>query len=486
MQDWLTISAHDYPHRIALITTTHTLTYTALNRMASRFARALMQRHEINQGQHVAVLMSASADYVAVIHALMKIGAVLVPLNPRLTPHEITYQLAKGDCAALIHNAGRIADAVSLPCPTISVESLHEHDDDSPLARALNLEDVQAMVFTSGTSGTPKGAMLTYANQFYSATASAFRLGVLPDDRWLCPLPLAHVGGLAIILRSAQYGTGVILHNGFDADAVNQAIDTQGVSLISLVPTMLHRVIAARDSRPFPSTLRLILLGGAAATTALVEQALTLGAPVATTYGLTEACSQVATQTPDLTVQKPGSVGKAVPFAALRIVDEHERDVPTGEYGEVWVNSPTVMQGYYEDAAATRKTVHKGWLRTGDIGYLDDDGDLWLVQRRSDLIVTGGENVYPAEVEAALKAHPAIADACVMGIASDEWGQQVAAAIVPRDATTLDTDALTESLRDTLAGYKLPRRWLILDSLPLTASGKVARAAVADLFAAQG
>jgi len=481
MLDWLTISARDYPQKLALITPSQTLTYDALNRLAARFARALTQQHDISAGQHVGVLMSSHADTVALIHALMKIGAVLVPLNTRLTPDELRYQVTQARCALLIHDAAYTDKAHALNVPALVIDHLHDFPDDSPITRTLNLDAPQAIVFTSGTSGKPKGALLTYANQFYSATASAFRLGVLPDDRWLCCLPLFHVGGLAIVLRSAQYGTAIILHNGFEVDAVNNAIDTQSVSLVSLVPTMLYRLLETRATQPFPKTLRMILLGGAAATPDLVTRAQALGAPIATTYGLTEACSQVATQTPDMTQHKPASVGRAVPFASLRVVDNKGRDVPQGTIGEVWVSGATVMQGYYDDAEATRKALRVGWLRTGDMGYLDTDGDLWLVQRRSDLIVSGGENIYPAELESALRTHPAVQEACVVGIPSTEWGQQVVAAVVLHEKA--DEQTLTAFLRERLGGYKIPRRWLFVDALPLTASGKIARAEVAKLFA---
>ncbi len=480
MLDWLTISARDYPQKLALITPTQTLTYEALNSLASRFAHALTQHHNITAGQHVGVLMSSHADSVALIHALMKIGAVLVPLNTRLTPDELRYQVTRAECALLIHDSAQADKAHALDMPALLIDRLHDSPNVALLSRTLNLDEAQAIMFTSGTSGKPKGAVLTYANQFYSATASAFRLGVLPDDRWLCCLPLFHIGGLAIVLRSAQYGTTVILHDGFELDAVSDAIDTQHVSLISLVPTMLYRLLEKREPHPFPKTLRMILLGGAAATADLVTRAQALGAPVATTYGLTEASSQVATQVPEMTQHKPASVGRAVPFASLRVVDDKGRDVAQGTIGEVWVNGATVMHGYFNDPAATHQALRVGWLRTGDMGYLDADGDLWLVQRRSDLIVSGGENIYPAEIENALKTHPTVQDACVVGIPNAEWGQQVGAAVVLRGET--DAETLAAFLRETLAGYKVPRRWLFIDALPLTASGKIARAEVLKLF----
>ncbi|MFQ5342341.1 MAG: o-succinylbenzoate--CoA ligase, partial [Anaerolineae bacterium] len=356
--------------------------------------------------------------------------------------------------------------------------------------RRRDLDEVQSIVFTSGTTGRPKGAMLTYGNHMASATASAFRLGTLPGDRWLACMPLYHVGGLAIVLRCCLYGTTLVLHDGFDPASVSAALDTQAVTLISLVPTMLRRLLEARGKRPFPESLRCVLLGGAAAPATLVERSLAFGVPVATTYGLTEAASQVATASPDDVRRKAGSsamgaghfVGRPLMFSQVRIAGADGHDRPPGEIGEIEVRGPTVMAGYYHSPEATREAVRNGWLRTGDMGYLDVDGDLWVVQRRSDLIVTGGENVYPAEVERVIVEHPGVEAACVIGVEDEEWGQRVVAAVVTAEGATVTDAELLEFCRARLAGYKQPRAYRFLTSLPQTASGKVQRDAVANWF----
>jgi O-succinylbenzoic acid--CoA ligase len=330
--------------------------------------------------------------------------------------------------------------------------------------------------------------MLTYGNHLWSAVGSAFRLGTDPQDRWLLCMPLYHVGGMAIVLRCCLYGTTVILQERFDPVAVNQALDTQGVTLVSLVPTMLHRLLEARGERPLPATLRCILVGGAAAPPSLLEKCLALGWPLATTYGLTEAASQVATATPAQVRRKPGTAGKPLMFTQVRIVGEDGEELPPGEIGEIVVSGPTVMRGYYSAqrsaggaqraAVSDQRSVIGHPLHTGDLGYLDEEGDLWVVQRRADLIVTGGENVYPAEVEGVLLAHPGVEEACVVGIADPEWGQRVAAAVVVRPGARLTEEELIAFCRQRLAGYKQPRLLRFVKGLPRTASGKVDRAAV--------
>ena len=236
---------------------------------------------------------------------------------------------------------------------------------------------------------------------------------------------------------------------------------------------MLYRLL--KEGTRWPATLRLVLLGGAAAAPQLLAEAATAGVPVATTYGLTEAASQVATMLPAGVRRKPGSVGRPLFFTEIRIVNEEEEAQPAGSYGEVVVAGPTVMAGYYRNAAATAETLRDGKLYTGDIGYLDEEGDLWLVQRRSDIIVSGGENVYPVEVETVLRQHPAVEAACVVGVPDPEWGEAVAAMVAPRPERAVTPEELLAFCRERLAGYKLPRHLRLAAQLPQTASGKVAR-----------
>jgi O-succinylbenzoic acid--CoA ligase len=224
----------------------------------------------------------------------------------------------------------------------------------------------------------------------------------------------------------------------------------------------------------------LVLVGGAAASPDLIERCAALNIPVATTYGLTETASQVATMLPENVRHKPGSVGKPVMLTNVRIADERCESLPTGQQGEIVVSGPTVMAGYYGEPE--RDSLRNGELYTGDIGYLDGEGDLVLAQRRSDLIVSGGENVYPAEVENVLLQHPSVVDACVVGIPSEEWGQRVAAAVVLKPEVAATTEELDAFCRQHLAGYKCPRKYVFVDGLPQTASGKVSRQMAAEML----
>lgn len=473
MLDWLTVSTRANPDNLALIYADQQWTYRELDQQVNA-ACAWLKHQGIVAGQRIAVLMPNCPEYVILVHALIRLGAVIVPLNTRLTTIELAYQVTKVQAAMVISTEATAKIAAELPCPALvmSLAAFALFNANPPAQCTLDLDAPHAIIFTSGTTGNPKGAILTYGNHFYGAMASAYRIGTLPDDRWLCCLPLYHVGGLNILMRCCLYGTTVVLHNGFNVEAVNHALAQQAVTLISLVPTMLYRLLDTAFNAP---NLRLVLLGGAAATPDLMERCTAASIPVATTYGLTEADSQVATQTPASTLRKPGSVGKPLPFNTVEILNEAGEAQPAGEIGEIVISGPTVMQGYFGDPEAT---LQNSKLYTGDLGYFDAEGDLWLVQRRSDLIVSGGENVYPAEIEIILKQHPAIADACVVGIPDAEWGQKVAAAVVLQPNANLTTDELTAFCRQHLAGYKIPRLIRVVEALPLTASGKIERKTV--------
>ena len=380
-------------------------------------------------GDRVATTLPPGVDFVVLLHALPKLGAVLVPLNTRLSAAEMRWQLE--DCGARRTVNG------GLEGPEADIElrtSVHPHDP-------------QTLIYTSGTSGRPKAVVHTYANHRASALASAWNLGVDPDDRWLCVLPLFHVGGLAILLRSAIYGTTAVVHDGFDVDRVLEA----DVTLVSLVSTMLHRI---RERGLRSTTWRAALLGGGPLPRDLLEWAAATGLPVLQTYGMTETSSQIATLGAAEALTKTGSAGRPLPGAEIRI-----------DGGEILVRGPMVSPG---------ALAADGWLHTGDRGRLDADGFLYVEGRLSDTIVTGGENVMAAEVEEALREHPAVIDVAVTGTPDPEWGEVVTAFVVLDG--DVDDRELVAYCRERLAAYKAPRAIHRVAELPRNAAGKVVRA----------
>jgi O-succinylbenzoic acid--CoA ligase len=428
----------------------------------------------------------------------MRLGAVLLPLNLRLTPSELAWQVGDAGARVVVCSASTEAGAEEARerAPELAVvraDALTRAGDVTratyaPLRDHVEPNEPLAIVYTSGTTGAPKGAVLSYTNFWWSAIGSALNLGIQEDDRWLAPLPLFHVGGLSVLTRSAIYGTTAVLHDGFDAERVSAAIDDERITLVSLVPTMLHRLLDARGDRPFPPSLRCVLLGGGPAPRALLERCAALGVPVSQTYGLTECCSQVATLAPRDALRKIGSAGRPLYPNEIRVVTDTGDAPSSGEGGEILVRGPIVTAGYWNRPDATESAFTDGWFRTGDFGTLDEDGYLYVLDRRDDLIVTGGENVYPAEVEGVLLAHPCVAEAAVIGESDAEWGQRVVAVVrLVEGADPSVADQLQAHCRSSLAAYKVPRGVRVSEApLPRTASGKLQRGALRGVTAGSG
>lgn len=319
-----------------------------------------------------------------------------------------------------------------------------------------------ALVFTSGSTGAARAVRLTRANLEAAADASAARLGTTADDRWLLVLPLFHVGGLSVVVRAAAQGAALVVVPP-DVRAQEAALDA-GATVASFVPTQLARLVEGR-TRPFPATVRAVLVGGAAASPALLARARSLGLPVLPTYGLTEAASQVATREPG--DARDDAVGPPLAGTEMRVRD-----------GAIEVRGPTVADGYEGDEEATRGAFVDGWLRTRDAGEVLPDGRLRVLGRLDDLVNTGGEKVAPAAVEAALLEHPAIAEACVVGVPDAEWGERVAAAVVLRDGAAMNGRELHAFLSARLSPVARPKLVRRVAELPKGPTGKVARAEV--------
>lgn len=482
-QDWLRARAAATPNAVALLEGANVWRWDELDTAVDRHASGLLLEG-VKPGSRVACLLPNNANFVLTLFAMARAGAVFVPLNSRLLPAEMVGLLESSGCEWLLHDnqTAAMAQAVLAVLPNVSGLCLPLGEAGAPGGAGFDKEAVQSIIFTSGTSGVPKGACLTYGNLFANAHGSAAHLGTGPSDRWLACLPLYHVGGMTILWRACLNGFGVILQDGFQEEAVVRATDTQAATLVSLVPTMLKRLLEWPGGTEALARLRLVLLGGAAADPELLQAARAAGIRVAVTYGLTEATSQVATARPEELPARPATVGRPLPGVQVRIGLEQGGPVVPDRIGEVLVSGPTVMAGYDGLPEATDAALQDGWLHTGDLGWMDAEGYVYILQRRSDLIVSGGENVYPVEVEAVLVRHPAVQAACVIGLPDSEWGQRVAAAVVLRPGMAVTPADLDQYCRDEMASYKRPREYFYMKSLPLTASGKIMRRAVAEML----
>jgi o-succinylbenzoate---CoA ligase len=412
----------------ALVTPSGSLTYAELAAGARRTARRLAALG-VRRGDRVATVLPPGAAFAELLHAAPLAGTAIVPLNTRLTGAERRRLLEDSGARLLVD------------------EPLE--GDEAELGESAGPDDPHTVLYTSGTGGRPKPVVLTRRNHEASAIASAWNLGVSPDDRWLCVLPLFHVGGLAILMRSALYGTTAVLHDGFDEEAACRSLESGEATLVSLVPTMLRRLADVGLERA--PALRAALLGGGPVPRDLLEWSAARGLPVVQTYGMTETASQIATLAVGEALEKSGSAGRPLAGVELRI-----------ERGEILVRGPMVAPGALSA---------DGWLRTGDHGRLDADGFLWVEGRMKDVIVTGGENVMAPEVEDVLLHHPAVRDAAVAGVPDREWGERVVAWVVSEAAPA----ELLEHCRDALAGYKCPKEVVRVAEIPRSASGKVLR-----------
>jgi O-succinylbenzoic acid--CoA ligase len=382
-----------------------TLTYAELHERADDLARRLA----VERGMRVPTTLPPGLAFCELLHALPRRGAILVPLDAR---------------------------AASAPPAPIGPPL------DGPLLDEIDPEAVHTVIRTSGTTGEPRAVELTYANHMAAAIASADALGIEADDRWLCPLPLHHVGGLNVLIRSVIHRTTVVLHERFDTQRAKSVLEAGEVTLASLVPTMLQRL---RDAglRRAPG-LRAIALGGGPIAPGLLSWAAHAAIPVVPVYGMTETCSQVVA----------GSPGRALYGVELRVADD----------GEILIRGPMVARGAVGE---------DGWLHTGDLGRLDAEGLLHVEGRKKELIVTGGENVAPVEVERVLLAHPAVADAGVVGLPDPLWGEAISAYVVL--GTTASLDELFGWCRERLDAFKVPKAIRPVPELPRNANGKLLR-----------
>lgn len=427
---WLPRAASIHPERDAILTPHGGCSYATLLARAELSARRLAAQG-VGPGDRVALLLEPGIAFAEALHGCLLLGAVAVPVGLRL-----------GSAERAVQTAGA---SLVVEVPLEGPEAL-----DAPLCATHDLDATAAVIHTSGTSGVPKPVELTYGNFRWSALGSALALGLDPDERWCCALPLNHVGGLSILLRSALYATTAIVHPSFEAVAVARSLRDDRATLVSLVPTMLARLLDA--GLQAPATLRCALIGGGSLAAPLAVRAREAGIPIAQTYGLTETCSQATTS----------AIGDALTAGPPLAITQ----VRIGEHDEILVAGPTV-------APAT--LAPDGFLHTGDLGQLDDRGRLTVTGRRVDTIVTGGENVAPAEVEAVLLDHVAVLDAAVHARADEEWGEAVTASVVLRPGATVDAAELRAFCGERLAGFKIPRAFRFVAELPRTASGKLLR-----------
>ncbi|MEO8452704.1 MAG: long-chain fatty acid--CoA ligase [Gemmatimonadota bacterium] len=477
----------------------HRFTYSELNARANRVAH-LLRAKGVQKGDRVACLLMNGVESVESYFGVAKIGAVLVPLNWRLVPDELEFILNDSGAIILIYDA-EVAPAVAAlrnratavqtwlgvgPAGAVSSEDSYERafNQASPAepVAAGEGDDLLFIMYTSGTTGRPKGAMHTHASMIWGSLTWNMTCELRIGDRDLVVLPLFHIGALLPLTAVLHRGSTAVVMRTYDTRAVLEVIQRERISTMLLVTTILQRLLAHPDRSTFDlGSLRWSVVGGSPVPLDLLEQCAMLGIEVRQDYGLTES-GPVTVTSPEEAETKMGSAGKACFHTDVRIADDSGYEVPRGELGEIIVRGRHVMTGYWNRPAATAAAIRDGWLYTGDLGVMDHDGSLWVRDRKTDVIISGGENIYPAEVESVLLAHPAVKEVAVIGIPSVKWGESPAAVVVAEAGSRPAEEELIAYCRTKMAAYKIPRRVAFVGQLPRTPTGKVQKQPLRELF----
>ena len=498
----LTLSASRYSDELALVFGSTRLTYAELNVRACQLANALTDTG-IRKGDRVATPLHNCHQFIEAFFGAAKIGAVFVPINFRLSKPEIDHVLADCTARVLIYESefaetlGLLSRTAYFPERLVHVGDLTEdssgfdagaeyeswiagHPSSEPAIEVAATDD-QLILYSSGTTGHPKGAVWTHANTLHSSVAKIIDLQLTPRDSTVVFGPLFHAGPLMdLAIPLLQRGGKLVVgaSRGFDPARLLAVIEAEQATAVSIYPTMWKRVLALNDlDRYNLGSLRLLLTGGEMIPQWLLREIYERfpQVPFINTYGCTEGGAMVSFLAAEDRFAKMGSIGKSAFNVAIKIVDDHDREATPGTAGELVIRSPFVCRGYWRKPAETEAAFRGGWWHTGDLAWKDEEGFLWIAGRKKDLIISGAENIYPAEIERVISTLEGVAEVAVVGVPDEHWGEAVAAFVVRKPGEDLDESGVIEHCRQNLASYKKPRHVFFVDELPRTSVGKVSK-----------
>ncbi len=493
--DWLEKWSLYSPDKtaVALFESGESMTYAALNRCAHRVAWLLRDSFGVQKGDRVAVLAEFGLEYVALFGAAQKAGFILVPINYRLAPPEVAYLLGNAAPAVLVLDDAKYAHLATTAKTVLPLGELVAACRQAAAAVSVDLFPAESLheldpvfiLYTSGTTGFPKGALYTHGMLFWNSVNTALSLIVNTESRTLNVMPPFHTGGWNVLLTPfLHHGGYVCLQRKFDAGAALRLLQEEQVTIFMAVPTILQMMAnePTFEQATFPHLLY-IIVGGEPMPIPLIERWHAKGVPVRQGYGLTEVGPNLTSLHQNDAIRKKGSIGRPNFYVETRLVDDHGNDVPTGASGELWLRGPMVMPGYWNIPEATQKSfsIDGLWFRTGDLMREDEEQYLYVVDRLKNMYKSGGENVYPAEVERVLQTYEGVAEAAVTGVPDEKWGEVGKAYITPKTGSTFDTEAFLTFCRANLARFKVPRYVVLVDALPKTDSGKIDRKALRTL-----
>ena len=489
---WVARRAQRMPEDVAIAFRDERMGYDELDERITRLANALRDRG-VQPGDRIAYLGNNHPSFLEALFATATIGAIFVPLNTRLAAPEIEFAVDNSESTTLIFHsdlhelaragtwsttAQRRIQVGGMPLPgvedyeTVLASGSPEYRDQS-----VTLDDAAMILYTSGTTGHPKGAMLTHGNLTWNCFNALVDYGINADERVLLISPLFHVAALSMgALPVLLQGGTVVLHERFDAGAVLRTVQDEHITMLSGVPTTYQLLQEHPDwDAADISSLRHLTCGGSTMPKRMLEAYEQRGLHFSCGYGMTETSPGATAMPPRMSIEKMGSSGLKHFFTDVKIVDEHGQELPPGEVGEIWISGPNVITSYWRRPEATQEAIVDGWFRSGDLGSFDEDGYLYISDRLKDMIISGGENIYSAEVEAAIMQIPEISGVALIGVPDDKWGE-VPLAIATRERGTVTADDVIAHLQDRLAKYKIPRDVVFVDELPRTASGKIRKA----------
>jgi fatty-acyl-CoA synthase len=467
------------PDQVAIRFGEDEITWRDLDERTDRLAAGFADLG-VGRGDRIGLLMLNRPEFLETCVATMKLGAMAVPMNVRFTPTEIAFLVADAGCAIVVTDAtlapamaAALADRPELPVVLAEDFDSVRRPTEGPFPVTGGDDDPLYLCYTSGTTGNPKAAVLTHRSWDYASRARALQSQMSAADRVLLPFPLAFTGGLSVAMTTMWCGATLVLEPAFDASRALDLIEQQRISVFMAVPLIYQQMAdLPRFGAADLSSLRIASTGGAAVPPALLQTYLDRDVIVVQTYALTEATAGGTTLPSHDGLRKLGSAGVPAMHSELRVVRHDGASCAVGEVGEIAIRGPEVMVGYWKNPEATAATLVEGWLRTGDLGYLDEEGYLFVVDRAKDMLISGGLNVYPAEIEKVLAALPGVTELAVIGVPDREWGETPAVIAVGDDAVT--PASVLDACRGVLADFKMPRYLVVrTEPLPRNMSGKV-------------
>lgn len=480
------------PEREALVDRDRRFTYRQLNQRVNRLCRALTGLG-LAGGDRLAMLSYNCAEFVEVIMAAARMGLLLVPLNWRLTAAELGFMLEDSGAGALLFDPElqELASDLTAGRPGLTLVTLGDAQvlgaepydallagaDEAPFApeKPVDSDTPHIIMYTAGTTGKPKGAVLSQGASFWNAANLQLDLGFTRRDRDLLVLPMFHIGGIGLFTLPVLYAGGtVVIQRTFDPEATLRLLEEERITLFFGVPAIFLFLIQHPKFRAEAlAGCRVVMCGGAPLPTSLVQQYDKAGITLQQGFGMSEAAPSIATLVKERAVAKAGSIGQPLFHVQARIAGDDGQGLPADEVGELLIKGPNLMQGYWNRPEATAEAFAGGWFHTGDLARMDAEGDLYIVDRKKDMFISGGENVYPAEVEEAIYELPQVSEAALIGVSDERWGEVGRAFVVVKEGQSLDAKGLNAHLSGRLAKYKIPKSVVFLDALPRNAAGKV-------------